>query len=688
VASQTPAPPVAAVHPKVDTLHGQRREDPYFWLRHREDPAVIAYLEAENAYTAAMTAHTAALRERLYREMLGRIKETDLGVPVRRGEWFYYSRTEEGKSYPIYARKRGTLEAAEEIIFDHNAEAVGHEYFQLGGMEVSPDHAHLAVLVDTSGYEDFELRVRDLRTGAWLPERIGKLGFGLAWASDNATVFYATTDSAKRADRAWRHRLGTERAADVEVYHEPDVLFNLEIRRAKSGGFVILTSSSFTSGEARVVDAYHPDTPPRVVVPRRPGIEIDIDHQGDRFLILSNEDARNFAIWSAPEDTPEREKWTAFLPHRSDVFVEDFEVFRDWIVVEEREQGLRRLRVQRLSDGQVHYVSFPEPAYGVFPGPNPEYETATLRFTYSSMVTPPSVFDYDLAGRTRELKKEEPVLGGYDRTLYAVERLMVTARDGARVPVSLVYRKPLARDGARPLLLYGYGSYGYTLEPTFSSNRLSLLDRGFIYAIAHVRGGQEMGRQWYDDGKMMAKRNTFTDFIDVAEHLERERYTAPDRMVANGGSAGGLLMGAVANLRPDLFRGIVADVPFVDVVNTMLDASIPLTAQEWEQWGNPAEKPAYDYMMSYSPYDNVSAQRYPWMLVMSGINDPRVHYWEPAKWVARLRATKTDTNPLLLRMEMGSGHGGSSGRYDRLKEQAFRYAFILDAVGLAQEAVP
>ncbi len=517
--AQVPAPPVAPRRPHVTELHGERREDPWAWLRDREDPAVIRHLEAENAYTAAMTAHTAGLRERLYREMLGRIQETDLGVPVRRGEWFYYSRTEEGKAYPIYARKRGSLDAAEEVILDQNAEAEGQAYFHLGGMEVSPDHRHLAVLVDTTGYEDFE-------------------------------------------------------------------------------------------------------------------------------------------------------------------------VFRDWVVVEERHEGLRRLRVERTADREVHYVAFPETAYGVYPGPNPEYDTGTLRFTYSSLVTPPSVFDYDLAARTRELKKEEPVLGGYDRTQYEVERLMVPARDGARVPVSLVRRKPFTRDGSRPLLLYGYGSYGYTLEPTFSSARLSLLDRGFTYAIAHVRGGQELGRGWYDAGKMMHKLNTFHDFTDVAEYLVRERYTSADRQVANGGSAGGLLMGAVANMRPDLFRAIVADVPFVDVINTMLDASIPLTAQEWEQWGNPAEREAYEYMRRYSPYDNVRAQAYPWMLVMSGINDPRVHYWEPAKWVAKLRALKTDRNPLLLRMEMESGHGGSSGRYERLKEQAFRYAFILDAVGLAQEAVP
>jgi oligopeptidase B len=681
-------PPVAPRRPHVTELHGERREDPWAWLRHRDDPDVIRYLEAENAYTEAMTAHTAELRERLYREMLGRIQETDLGVPVRRDDYFYYTRTEEGKAYPIHARKRGSLDAVEEIVLDQNAEAAGLEYFQLGGMEVSPDHRYVAALVDTSGYEDFELRVRDIAAGEWLPDRIGPLGFGLAWASDGATIFYTTTDPAKRSDRAWRHRVGTGRAEDVLAYHEPDVLFNLHVDRSKSGDYVVLATSSFTSGEVSVVDAHHPERPARLIIPRRPGIEVALDHQGGRFLIHSNEDARNFAIWSAPVDAPERENWTPFLPHREDVFVEDFEVFRDWVVVEERHDGLRRLRVERTADREVHYVSFPEPAYGVYAGPNPEYASGTLRFTYSSLTTPPSVFDYDLAARSRVLMKEEPVLGGYDRTQYEVERLMVTARDGARVPVSLVRRKPWVRDGVRPLLLYGYGSYGYTLEPTFSSTRLSLLDRGFTYAIAHVRGGQEMGRAWYDDGKMMKKLNTFHDFIDVAEHLVRERYTSPERLVANGGSAGGLLMGAVANLRPDLFRAIVADVPFVDVINTMLDASIPLTAQEWEQWGNPAEREAYEYMRRYSPWDNVTAQAYPWMLVMSGINDPRVHFWEPAKWVARLRAQKTDSNPLLLRMEMGSGHGGSSGRYERLKEQAFRFAFILDSVGLATEEVP
>lgn len=689
LASQSvPAPPVAEVRPKVDTLHGEVRTDPYAWMRDRSDPAVIAYLEAENAYTEAMTAHTAGLREALYTEMLGRIKETDLSVPVRRGEWFYYTRTEEGKAYPIYARKRGSLEAPEQVIFDHNAEAEGQAYLQLGGLEASPDGNWLAVLVDTTGYEDFELRIRDLATMAWLPERIGPVGFGLAWATDGRTIFYATTDSAKRDDRILRHRLGTDPAADVEVFHDPDVLYNVRVRLTRSAAFVVVESASFTSSEVRVIDAARPDTPARLVVPRRPGIEVTLEHQGDRFLFLSNEDARNFAIWSAPVDAPDRANWVPYLPHRPDVFVEDLDAFRDWIVVSERREGLRRLRVERVSDGAVHDIELPDAAYGVFPGPNYEYATDVLRFTYSSMTIPPSVYDYDMRTRERTLLKREEVLGGFDPTAYTVTRLMVPARDGARVPVSLVHRGELVRDGRRPLLLYGYGSYGYTLEPTFSSTRLSLLDRGVVYAIAHVRGGQEMGRQWYDDGKMLNKRNTFTDFIDVAEHLVAGGWTSPDRMAANGGSAGGLLMGAVANMRPDLFRAIVADVPFVDVTNTMLDASIPLTAQEWEQWGNPAEPEAYAYIRSYAPYDNVTAQAYPWMLVMSGINDPRVHFWEPTKWVARLRATKTDTHPLLLRMEMESGHAGSSGRYDRLREQAFRHAFILDALGLAQEPTP
>mgnify|MGYP002783590076 CR=1 FL=1 len=690
MSAQAPAlrPPVAEKRPKIDTLHGDVRRDDYFWFRNRTDPAVIRHLEAENAYTEAMQASLAPLRETLYGEMLGRIKETDLSVPYRKDGWWYYTRTEKGKAYPIFCRKRESLQAAEEIYFDQNEAAKGRKFYTLGGLEVSPDGTLLALLVDTTGYEDFTLRVKNLRTGRWLPDRKEKLNFGLAWGSDNRTLFYVTGDSAKRGDRIWRHRVGTSVRQDVAIFHEPDVLFRVGVSRSRSGRFILLGTSSFTSSEWRVIDASRPASAPRLIAKRRLNVEYDLDHGAGQFWIVTNDGAPNFRVVRVADDAADLSRWSDWLPARPEAFVEGLDVFKDWVVVRERREGLRRLRVTRLATNETHDVTFPEAAYGVSPTQNEEYDTGTLRFGYSSLVTPSQVVDYDLATRTRTVLKEQDVLGGYDRSQYVVERRMAPARDGAMVPVSLVHRKGVRRDGSAPLLLYAYGSYGATTEPTFSSNRLSLLDRGMIYAIAHIRGGQEMGRSWYDDGKMMKKRNTFWDFEDVGRFLVAEKYTSSDRMVANGGSAGGLLMGVVANETPQLFKAIVAAVPFVDVINTMLDALIPLTAQEWEQWGNPARRDEYAYMRQYSPYENVTAQAYPAMLVTSGINDSRVAYWEPTKWVARLRETKTDTNPLLLRMNMGAGHGGSSGRYERLREIAFDYAFILDQVGLAQRTVP
>jgi oligopeptidase B len=677
-------PPLAAARPRVDTLHGEVRVDNYFWLRDRTNPEVIAYLEAENRYTDAVTADTKELQEKLYQEMLGRIKQTDLSVPERRNGYFYYSRTVEGKQYPIYARKKGSLDAPEEIVLDQNELAAGRKYFTIGGMQVSPDQKRVAFLADTTGAEHFTLMVRDIASGRTLPDRVDDVHFGVTWAADNRTLLYTRTDPSQRPDRVYRHTLDTDPSGDVLVFHEPDVLFRVGHYRTKDDRYLVLSSGSFTSSEVRVAPADGPGDF-RLVEPRRKDVLYSLNHQNGRFLIRTNEGgATNFKLVQAPVSNPSRRNWKDVVAHRDSVLLDGFDVFRSHLVLYEREGGLRRIRVRELPSGREHHVSFAEPVYTVFGGANSEYDTGTLRFTYTSLVTPSSVYDYDMRTRERELKKRTEVLGGYDPARYATERTWARAQDGTLVPVSLVYRKPLVKDGSRPLLLYAYGSYGNNVEPTFSSNNLSLLDRGVVYAIAHIRGGQEMGRHWYDQGKMLSKRNTFTDFIASAEHLVREGYTSPERLAIRGGSAGGLLMGAVVNMRPELFRAVVADVPFVDVINTMLDASIPLTTGEWEQWGNPAVKEHYDYMKTYSPYDNVERKGYPAMLVTTGLNDPRVAFWEPAKWVAKLRTHKTDANPLLLKTNLGAGHGGSSGRYDALREQAFRYAWILTQLGIRE----
>ncbi len=680
-------PPAARIIPRVDTLHGDVRVDNYFWLREKTNPEVISYLEAENRWTEEHTAHTAALRERLYQEMLGRIKETDAAVPVREHGYWYYTRTEQGKAYPIFCRRRGTMEAPEEVYFDQNQAAAGKPFHALGGMDVSPDGRWLLVLEDTTAFREYTLYVRDLESGAIVDELPGVWN-GTAWADDNRTFFYMTADSAKRGNAVWRHVVGTPRASDVKVFQEDDVLSNAGVFRSRSGKYVFITADGFTSSEWRAIPTADPTAAPRVLAPRRAGVEYTVEHAGDFFLFYTNDRATNFRLVRAPEQNPSPAAWRDWLPHRPDVFVEGVDAFEHHVVVSERSGGLRRLRVSDRDGRNAHYISFPEAAYGVFPTGNLEYATETFRFSYSSMQTPTAVYDYNMRTRARELRKQQEIPSGYDPTRYEVRRIMAPSTGGVRVPVSLLARKGVRLDGSNPLLLYAYGSYGATMEPTFNSAVLSLVDRGFVYAIAHIRGGQELGRQWYDDGKMLKKKNTFVDFIAAAEELVRLKYTRPDRLVANGGSAGGLLMGAVANMRPDLFRAIVADVPFVDVINTMLDASLPLTAQEWEQWGNPNKVDEYRYMLSYSPYDNVAAKDYPWLLVTTSLNDSQVMYFEPAKWVAKLRATKTDTNPLLLKTNMAGGHGGSSGRYDRLREAAFRYAFMLDAVGLAGSAMP
>jgi oligopeptidase B len=687
VAGQTarglPAPPVARVIARTDTMHGDVRVDNYFWLRERQNPEVIAYLEAENRYTDTAMAPTRRLQETLFQEIMGRTRQTDTNVPDRMGPYLYYSRTEEGKQYPIFARRRGSMEAPEEVLLDANPMAEGKRFFSLGGFEVSPDHGMLAFSVDTTGSERFTLMVKDLRTGRIDPEHVDSVYSGLAWAADNRTLFYTKTDSAHRPDRVFRHVLGTPAAHDQLVFHDPDVLFRVGVYRTRDNAYVVIASGGFTTSDARVVPADRPGEPFRLVAPREKDVLYTVEHQEGRFVIRTNADgANNFKLVTAPESDPSRANWRELVPERPTVLLATFDVFRDYLVLYERTEALRQIRVRDIRNGGEHVIAFDEPVYTAAPGNNPEYDTPTLRFAYQSMVTPYSVYDYDMATRRRELRKQTEVLGGYDPSLYATERTWARAADGAMVPVSLVYKKPLARDGSRPLLLYAYGSYGTSTDPTFSTANLSLLDRGVVFAIAHVRGGQEMGRAWYDQGKMLNKRNTFSDFIAAAEHLVAQRYTSSQRLAIRGVSAGGLLMGAVVNMRPDLFRVVVADVPFVDVINTMADASIPLTTGEWEQWGNPANEAEYRYLLSYSPYENVERKAYPVMLVTAGLNDPRVPYWEPAKWVARLRSMKTDDNLLLLRTNMGAGHGGSSGRYDAVRETAFRYAFILHHLGV------
>ena len=679
-AAEPPCPPVARLMPRAHTIHGETRLDNYAWLRDRGDPAVIAYLEAENSYTATIMRPTEALQERLYQEMRGRIKETDLSVPERVDQYFYYTRTEAGRQYPILCRRQESLEASEEILLDQNLLALEHTYFRVGASEVSPDHRLLAYSVDTSGAEEFTLYVKDLASGELRGESIGGTSPAVAWANDSRTLFYAVLDSARRPCRLFRHTLGTAQSADVLVYHETDEAFFLDINRSRSRRFLLLDIASHSTSEVRFLSADEPEGPFQLVRPREPGIEYSVTHHADHFFITTNDGAPNFRLVQAPISNPTKDSWTPVLPYRPAVKLDGADAFRSHLVLYEREGGLRQIRILDLSSGSEHLIPFPEPVYTIRTHKNPEFDTTLLRFTYTSLVTPSSVVEYDMAQGAWAVRKRTEVLGGYDQTRYRSERILATAPGGEQVPISLVYRLPFEPDATRPLLLNGYGAYGLSYDPAFSSNTLSLLDRGIVVAIAHVRGGEEMGRAWYEGGRRRHKRNTFTDFIACAEHLIAQGYTSADRLAINGGSAGGLLMGAVANMRPELFRVVLAEVPFVDVVNTMLDASLPLTVIEYDEWGNPNHPAAYAYIRSYSPYDNVEPKDYPNMLLTAGLNDPRVAYWEPAKLAARLRAMKTDNNRLLLRTNMGAGHGGASGRFDFLREIAFKYAFMLDVL--------
>ena len=684
VTQQAPSAPVAERRVRVDTLHGDVRQDEYFWLRVKSDPSVKAYLEAENAYAEAVLAPLKGLREQLYNEMLGRIKQTDLSVPYRRGDYFYYSRTVEGQQYPIFARKRGSLDAAEQITVDLNELAKGQVFMSLGAYQVSDDGNLLAFSIDSTGYRQYALRVKDLRTGARLPDAAARVT-SVAWAADNRTLFYTVEDSvSKRSHRLYRHVLGS--TDDQLLYEEKDERFSVYVYRTRSRDFLVWQTGSLTSSEVRILPASQPTGEWTLVSARVPEREYDVEHHGNRLYIRVNDKGRNFRLVWAPVSDPSERNWTEIVPHRADVMLEGVEAFRNHIVLSERRNALAEINVTDVRTGASHKIAFPEPVYTAYTTSNAEFNTDTLRFSYTSFVTPNSVFDYDMNSHQRKLLKEQPVLGGYDRTRYTSERVYATAKDGTKIPMSVVYRKGMRRDGRAPALLEAYGSYGYPNEVFFSSNRLSLLDRGMVVALAHIRGGGDMGKAWHDAGRMMNKMNTFTDFIASAEHLINERYTAKDRLVIQGGSAGGLLMGAVTNLRPDLFKAVVSHVPFVDVVNTMLDETLPLTVGEFEEWGNPKKKDEYDYMKRYDPYANLARKEYPAMLVKTSFNDSQVMYHEPAKYVARLRALKTDKNPLIFVTNMGAGHGGASGRYDRLREIALDYAFMLWQVGLAPGA--
>jgi oligopeptidase B len=674
-----PAPPMATKTPHVTEIHGYRLTDDYFWLREKSKPEVLAYLQAENAYTEAVMKPTEPLQQALYKEMLARIKQTDLSVPARIGEYFYYSRTEEGKQYPYMCRRKGSMNGAEEVLLDLNALAAGHKFLGLGAYAVSDDANWLAYSLDTTGYRQYTLHVKDLRTGQLSGERIARAG-GVVWATDNRTLFYSTEDPvSKRSDKVFRHVVGTP-GSDL-IYEEKDELFDVGVRRSLDKKIIFVASGAKTSDEYRYLPADAPASAPKLVLPRESGHEYGVDHYNGEFYITTNRAAKNFKVVRAPVADPSEKNWQVFIGHEPGIRIGGLMFFVNHLVVSEREGGLGYLRVIDMKTQQSHRIPTDEPDYAISLSGNPEFDTSTVRFTYQSMVTPSSVFDYDMNSRHRTLLKRQEVLGGYAPGGYESRRIWAVARDGTKVPVSLVFRKGTPLDGSAPVLLYAYGSYGASQAPTFSSARLSLLDRGVIYALAYIRGGGELGEEWREQGRMMKKMNTFTDFIDCAEHLVRNKYTAPERLVIQGGSAGGLLVGAVVNMRPDLFKAAVAQVPFVDVINTMLDASLPLTTSEYIEWGNPNRKDEFEYMIKYSPYDNIRAQRYPAMLVHVSLNDSQVPYWEGAKFVARLRATKTDTNPLLLKANLGAGHGGPSGRYDALRETAFTYAFTLSQVG-------
>jgi oligopeptidase B len=677
-------PPVAK---KVSTeliMHNDKRIDNYYWLNDRENPEVIAYLEKEDAYYNAMSAHTKDFQEKLFEEMKGRIKEDDASVPYKENGYWYVTRFEKGKEYPIYCRHKDTMDAPEEIIFNCNEMAEGHEFFNLRGIAISPDNKLAAFGVDTVSRRQYVLQVKNLETGEILPDKIDNTTGGAVWANDNKTMFYSKKDPVTlRSDKIYKHILGKPTANDELVFHEADETFGTYVYKSKSDKYIIIGSYSTLTSEFQILKADEPDSDFAVFSPRERGLEYSISHYGDSFYVLTNKDkATNFKLMKAREGNTTSDHWEEFIPHREDVLLEDVDIFKEYYVLTERENGLNKLKITRWDTTDSYYLPFESETYTAHVSSNPDFDTAILRYTYNSFVNPGSVIDFNMGTKEKTIMKEQEVLGGnFKKENYTEKRLWATARDGVKIPISLVYRKDTKIDANTPLLQYAYGSYGATIDPNFSTIRLSLLDRGFVYALAHIRGGQYLGRPWYEDGKLLKKKNTFTDFVDCSKFLIENQYTSPTHLYAMGGSAGGLLMGAVVNLSPELYHGVIAAVPFVDVVTTMLDEDIPLTTGEYDEWGNPNEKEYYDYMKSYSPYDNVEAKNYPNMLVTTGLHDSQVQYFEPAKWVAKLRDMKTDNNILLFDINMEAGHGGASGRFESLKEVAKEYAFLLDLEG-------
>jgi oligopeptidase B len=685
LAAQAPQPPTAKQLEHISVWHGEKVNDPFSWLREKSNPDVFKYLEAENAYTAVMTKQLQPFADALYKEILGRIKQTDLSVHTRRDSYYYYSRTQEGKQYPIQCRKKAADDATfnegakEEVLLDLNELAKGLKFFSLGAFKVSDDAHLLAYTTDTTGFRQFRLHVKDLRSGAILPDSDERVT-SVEWSSDNRTLFYTTEDPVtKRSNILWRHVLDDE---TEPVYQEKDKLFTIHLGRSKDRKMLFFQSASTDTWETRFLPSDQPVGSFQVVLPREKGHKYAVDHRDGLFYIRTNQGAKNFRLVTAPVSDPSPKNWKELIAHRDDVLLDGLELFQDYAVAAEKSAALEHFRILDMGSGEWHEMSFHESVYAAFLMPTPEYRSRTFRIAYQSLVTPNSVYDYDMAARKQTLLKRQEVLGGYDPARYVAERQWAVARDGVKIPLSIVYRKGLKKDNGAPLFLYGYGSYGFATPAGFDSNRMSLLDRDMIFVITHIRGGDEMGERWHDDGMLMKKKNTFFDFIDSAEWLIANGWTSKDRLVIEGMSAGGLLMGAVTNFRPDLFKAVHAGVPFVDVMNTMMDSSLPLTVGEFLEWGNPNEKPAFDYMRSYSPYDNLSRKAYPAILVTTSLNDSQVMYWEPAKYVAKLRTLKADGSLLLLKCNMGAGHGGASGRYDRLKERAFEYAWLMSQVGI------